>query len=392
MREVAVIGVGMHPWGKFAEKTFLDLGADAAVKALKDAGVEWKDIQAVVSGVYKWGAESGMVSGQSLSTFMGETGIPITNIYNMCATATSVFHTACLSVASGEADLVLALGLDMSPKGFYPTTGDDPTDPAYLRFPMVGLTNPAYWALDCRQRMTEYGTTELHLAKAKVVASKHGALNPNARYKKAFTIEEVLNSAMVVDPLRLYMICATSDGAAAVVLCGLDVARRYTTNPVIVAGVGLGSSIYGDPSSRLCLLSYPAKAEGPRLSESFASSRMAYKQAGMTPEDIDFVELPDNSSWHYLEYLELLGLAGPGEADRLLDEDETSIGGKIPVCPSGGVASFGESLSAQGLAQVCELVWQLRDEAGARQVEGAKVGLAQTYGAEGNSGTVILKR
>lgn len=392
MREVAVIGAGLHPWGKFPDKTFLDLGADATIKALKDARVEWKDVQAVVSGVYKWGAESGMVSGQSLSTFMGETGIPITNIYNMCATATSVFHAAYLTVASGEADLVLALGLDKSPDGFFPTRGDDPSDPAYLRFPMVGMTNPAYWALDCRQRMAEYGTTELHLAKAKVASSKHGALNPNARYKKIFTIEEVLNSAMVDDPLRLFMICATCDGAAAVVLCSMDMARKYTTKPVTVAGVGLGSSIYGDPSSRLCLLSYPAKVEGPKLSESYASSRMAYKQAGMTPEDIDFVELPDNSSWHYLEYIELLGLAGPGEADRLLDEEETLIGGRIPVCPSGGVASFGESLSAQGLAQVCELVWQLRDEAGERQVDGAKVGMSQTYGAEGNSGSVILKK
>jgi len=390
MREVAVIGAGMHPWGKY-DKTFVDLEVEAATRALEDAGISWSDLQAVVCGEYIWGSSSELVSGQALSTVMGETGIPITNVYNMCATGTSAFRSAYLTVASGECDLVLAIAADVSPKGFFPGSGESPNDPGYLRWPMVGLTNPAYWALDCRQRMQKYGTTEVHLAKAKVASSKHGALNPNARYRREFTVEEVLNSPIVASPLRLFMICATSDGAAATILCSKEKAKQYTSNPVMVAGVGLGSGQYGDVSARLGMLSYPAKAEAPALSESYMASRMAYKQAGIGPEDMDFVELPDNSSWHYLQYLETLGFCDPGEADRMVDEGQTVLGGKLPVCPSGGVAAFGEALSAQGLAQICEVIWQLRGGTGARQVEGAKVGMSQTYGMMGNSATAIFK-
>jgi acetyl-CoA acetyltransferase len=393
MKEVAVLGVGMHPWGKFRDKTVIDLAAEATMNALKDASIEWNQIEAVVAGVYKWGAESGMVLGQSLSGRLGETGIPITNIYNMCATATAVFRAAYQTIASGERDLVLAVASDISPEGFLPTKGSDVTDPASIRFSNVGLTNPAYWALDCRKRMEAYGTTELHLAKAKVAASKHGALNPYARYQKEFTLEQVLASPMVCDPLRLYEICATSDGAAAAVLCSMDKARQYTSKPITVAGVGLGSAIYGDPSARLGMLCFPSHSEAPLLSESVASSKMAYAHAGIGPEDIEFIELPDNSSWHYLQYLEALGFCGPGEADRMLDEGETTIGGKLPVCPSGGLSSSGEAVAAQGLAQICEVVWQLRGEAGTRQIPGPpKVGMAQTYGMMGNSGSAILKR
>jgi len=392
MREVAIIGVGMAPWGKFPDIDLYDLGAEAARKAIADAGLEWTDIESLVSGVYKWGSEAALASGQSVAARLGETGIPITNVYQMCATATNALRVAYLSIAAGECDIALALGLDKSPGGFFSTIGREPTDSMYLRWSMVGLSNPAYWALDCRQRMEEYGTTEAHLAKVKVTLSKHGALNPNARYRKVFTIEEVLNSPMVCDPLRLYEICATSDGAAAAVLCSTEKARKYTSKPITVAGVGLGSSMYGDLASKLGVLCVPTTEKVPFLSESARASQMAYKQAGIGPKEIDFVELPDNSSWHYLQYLETLGFCGPGEADRLLDEDALRIGGKLPVCPSGGVSSFGESLSAQGLAQICEVVWQLRGDAGERQIAGAKVGMTQTYGMFGNSACTILKK
>jgi len=393
MREVAVIGIGMHPWGKFPEKTFVDLGVEATSQALKDADIEWPEIQALVSGMWVWGGSSGFISGQSLAAVMGETGIPITNIWNMCATATSVFRAAHHVVASGERDICLAVGLDVSPKGFFPIIGgEDPKDMDYLRWKMMGITNPGYWALECRKRMEKFGTTERHLAKAKVACSKHGSQNPYATYKKVFTEEEVLNSPMVCDPLRLYEICTTRDGAAAAILCSMDEAKKRSAKPITVAGVGLGSSQYGDPTIRLGLLYSPVRAEAPLLSESAMSSKMAYEQAGIGPGDIDFVELPDNSSWHYLQYIETLGFCGPGEADRLLDEGDTMIGGKIPVCPSGGAAAFGEAIAAQGLAQICELVWQLRGDCGARQVEGAKVGMAQTYGMLGNSAAAILMK
>jgi acetyl-CoA acetyltransferase len=330
-----------------------------------------------------------------MAAAMGETGIPIVNIYNACATATSVFRVGCMTVASGYSDIVCCTGLDVSPKGFFPPLSDDPVkDPDVYRWKLMGMTNPTYWAMECKKRMETHGTTEKDLAQVKVATSRNGALNPNARYRKEFTLEEVLQSPMVCDPLRLLEIAATSDGAATVVLCSSKKAKQYTTKPITVAAATLGSAIYGDPTMRLSTVSTAstAAAEAPLLSESFSSSRQAYEQAGIGPDELDLVELPDNSSWHYLQYMETMQLCGPGEADELLRAGETAIGGKIPICPSGGVSSFGEALAAQGLAQICELVWQLRGQAGVRQVPNAKVGMGQTYGMAGNSAAAILKR
>ena len=392
MRDVAVVGIGMHNWGKFPDKSFQEMAVDAVVEALGDANMEWTDIQEMVAGIWVWGSGSGFNPGPSVTAMMGETGIPTTNVYNMCATATNVFRVAYNIVASGTQDIVLAIAADKSPKGFFTTIGaPDSNDTDYLRWRMMGLTNPGYWAMECRKRMEEVGTKESHLAKAKVVCSKFGALNPRALYRKVYTEEEVLASPMVCDPLRLFMICATRDGAAAAILCSADVAKKYNSKLVYVAGVGEGSSLYGDPTARLGLVCGPAKGTAPLLSESYTSSQMAYKAAGIGPENIDFLEVPDNSSWHYLQYPETLGFWGPGETDRMLDEQATGLGGKLPINPSGGIASFGEAVGATGLAQVCEITQQLRGQSGDRQVKGAKVGMGQTYGQLGNSASVILK-
>ena len=398
MREVAIIGVGMHPWGKFPDKDFVDLGYVAVRGALRDASVDWKDIQSMVAGCWVWGGTNGMNAGPRLAATLGETGIPIINIFNMCATSNATLRDAYFQVASGAYDLVMVVGLDMSPKGFFAMMGKEDTsrynciDTDYLRWSMVGITNPAYWALDMRKRMEKYGTTRETLAMCKVAVSKHGALNPMSIYPREFTVEEVLNSAMVCDPLTLYMISPTRDGAAALVLASAEKARQYTSKPIWIAGVGMGSSLYGDPTARLGLVYAPAKAEATVISESYMASQEAYRMSGMGPEDMDFAEYPDNSPWHYLQYMETLGFCGEGEADRMLNEGETIIGGKIPVCPSGGASSFGEVICAQGLAAAAEIVWQLRGEAGARQVEGAKAALAQTYGQLGNSAAAALKR
>ena len=391
MTDVAVIGVGMHPWGKFPDKTFLDLGVHAIRESLKDAGLQWTDIPAVVSGMYVWGGTDGFNAGSAIAGRLGETGIPIVNIFNMCATATSAFRSAYHVVASGEQDICLALGVDVSPKGFFGLIGnEDEKDTDFIRWKMIGASNPAYWAMEARKRMVEHGTTEEIFAQAKVAASKHGVLNPHALYQREYTVEEVLSSPMVADPLRLLEICATRDGAAAAILCRADRAKEFTSKPIKVAGVGLGSSLYGDPTLRLGTVSSPAVGTAPLLSESWASARMAYEKAGVGPEDIDFVEVPDNSAWHYLQYIETLGFCEPGEADRMLMNGDTLIGGKLPVCPSGGASSFGEAVSAEGLLQIIELVIQLRGEAGARQVEGARIGMSQTYGQLGNSSSAIL--
>ena len=311
---------------------------------------------------YIYGGNAGHLSGQYLESVFGETGVPVINVYNACATGSAALRTAYMSVASEQCDTALAVGVDISPDGFLSAKSDNPRqDRDVLRWRMVGMPNPVYWALECRKRMETYDTTPEDLAAVKVLLSQYGALNHNARYRKTYTLDEVLNSKMVSDPLRLYEICAT-----------------------------MGSALYGDPTIRISALSAPAKAEAPLLSESYSASRAAYEKAGVGPEDIDVLELPDNSSWHYLQYLETCGFCGPGEAEKMLRDGETKIDGKVAVCPSGGFSSFGEAIGAQALWQVVEAGRQLRGQCGPRQVENAKIAMAQTYGLMGNSGTTIL--
>ena len=390
MREVGILGIGIHPWGKFRSKTYVDLGVHATQEALKDAGLQWTDIQSMACGCYVWGGMAGLLAGHQLAYVMGETGIPIINIYNACATSTAALREAWLMVASGQCDVALAVGLDKSPEGFLPALGDDPHDADYVRWRMAGVSNPGYWGLEARRRMFEYGTTEEDLALIKVKSSKAGALNPNARYRKVYTTADVLKSPMVCDPLRLFEICATSDGAAAVIVASMERVRQHTSRPVKIAGISVSSSKFGDPAVRVLTLSSPVTATAPYMSESVIAAQMVYEQAGIGPEDVDIVELPDNSSWHELVYMENMGICKRGEAEQLVRNGDTEIGGRIPVCPSGGAASFGEAVAAQGLLQVHENVVQLRGQAGPRQVQGAKVAISQVYGMQGNNSAVLL--
>lgn len=397
MREVAVIGVGMHPWGRFPNKTFVEMGVEAVEAALADANMEWPEVQGLAAGIWVWGSLSGLNPGPLVVQALGQTGIPVVNVFTQCATGTDCLRTAYHMVASGERDVAMAVGLDKSPEGLLAFAANqinnDPFDQDTLRWKMVGLTNPSYWAMEAKIRMDQYGTTEEDLALAKVACSKHGALNPRALYRKVYTVEEVLASKMVVEPLRQFMMCTVRDGAAAVILCSKEKAAQYTKKPVWLAGVGHGSPLDGDPVLGVGSLSTPVPTPGhpKRISESWMAAQMAYQMAGVGPKDIDVLEIPDNSSWHYLHYPELLGMCEEGEMDHLLRKGETLIGGKMPINTSGGFASFGEAVGAQGLLGVLEVVWQLRGECGARQVEGAKVGMGQTYGMLGNSGASVFK-
>ncbi len=394
MEEIAIIGVGLHPWGKFPEKFWTNMAADAAHEALADAGLQWKDIQTVVSGSQNWGGRKGIYSGNYFDEVMGYNGVPTLNVNNACATGGTCITVAAAMVASGYADVALAVSADKSAKGFFPFLPPYHEEPVpaddTMRW-LMGLPNPIYWALECRKKMEKYGITHEHLAQVKVATSKHGALNPMARYRKEFTLEEVLASPMVTDPLRLYEICATSDGAGAVVLCSAKKAKQYTTKPIKIAAAALGSPLYGDPTTRIPVLGFMAKEGVPIISESWVAAQGAYERSGLGPKDIDFVEVPDNSSWHYFQYLETMGFFEEGTAHLALERGETLIGGRLPVCPSGGFSSFGEATMAQGFAQVYEMVLQLRGQCGARQVEGAKVGMSEVYGMAGNNAALILK-
>ena len=391
MRDVYIIGTGIHPWMGFSEKVFSDFATVAVDAALKDANIEWKRIQAIMAGIFIYGGNAGHLSGQYLESVFGETGVPVVNVYNACATGSASIRMALNSVAAGETDTALAFGADVSPKGFLTAKSDNAVqDRDVIRWKMGGLPNPIYWALECRKRMEKYGTTEEDLARVKVLMSEYGSKNPDARFKKAYTMEEVLNSVYVCDPLRLFEICPVSTGAAAVIVTADKELIAKADKPVKINATTMGSAMYGDPTIRISALSCPAVPEAPMLSESYSASRQAYEKSGIGPEDVDILELPDNSSWHYLVYLETCGFCSEGEADKMLRDGETTITGKLPVNPSGGFSSHGEALSAQALWQVIECANQLRGRCGERQVDNPKVAMAQTYGLMGNSGTTIM--
>jgi acetyl-CoA acetyltransferase len=277
------------------------------------------------------------------------------------------------------------------PKGFIQTSGvEETTDPEFLRQRCVGMPGPAFWALLCRQRMAEHGTTEEQLAKVAVKAHEIAQHNDNARFRQLFTLEQVLESALVSDPLRLYEICPVSDGAAAAVICSADKARQLTTDPIWVAGSAVATARFDDGLPRGLAGVIP---EGPaHHSEAAAAVAKALAQAGVAPTELDFVELQDNTVYYELAFPEDWGMCEPGEAEHLLEAGETLPTGRMPINPSGGFLCFGEATTAMGVFQVCELTWQLRGQAGARQVPGATVGLAQTLGLGGNGTAVVLKR
>ncbi len=392
MREVAVIGLGMHPWGKFEAKSVTQMCREAVEAALKDAGMEWREIQAVAAASSRFSGGKGWgLNGNDVVEDMGSTGIPVYNLSAGCAAGGNAFNVGCALVAGGVYDIVLVVGGEKMPKGFIQTSGvDEETDPEYLRQRCVGLPGPAFWALLCRQRMEEYGTTEKHLAQIAVKAHKNSVHNPNARFRKEFTMEDVLNSPLVSFPLRLYEICPVSDGAAAAVICSAEEARKRTTSPVWVAASTVATARFDDGITRgLGGMVPPGKTHH---SEAALAVSKAFEGAGVSPGDLDLVELQDNTVYYELAFPEDWGLCKPGEAERLLERGETMPTGRLPINPSGGFLSFGEATTAMGVFQVCELAWQLRGEAGGRQVPNARLGLGQTLGLGGNGTAVILKR
>ena len=392
MRDVAVIGLGMHPWGKFKDKSVNDLARTAVEAALKDADVDWKEIQAVSAASSRFSGGRGWgLNGNDFVEDMGATGVPVYNLSAGCAAGGNAFNIGYSLVAGGLYDMVLVAGAEKMPKGFIQTSGvEETTDPEYLRQLCVGMPGPAFWAAMCRRRMADYGTTEEQLAKIAVKAHKNSVHNPYARFQKEFTLEEVLGSPMVSYPLHLLEICAVSDGAAAVVICSAEQAKKRTTKPAWIAASTVATATFDDGIPRGLAGGIPADGKAVH-SEAQGAVKKAFEQSGIGPSDLSFVELQDNTVYYELSFPEEWGLCEPGEAEHLLEAGETTPTGKLPINPSGGFQSFGEATTAQGLFQVCELGWQLRGEAGGRQVPNANVGLAQTLGLGGNATAVVLK-
>jgi acetyl-CoA acetyltransferase len=390
-KEVAVLGVGMHPWGKWG-KNFVEYGLKACNDALDDAGLAWKDIQVVAGAETVRCGYAGYVAGATFAEALGWNGAPVSTSYAACASGSQAINNARAMILADMADVVLVVGADTTPKGFLaPNAGERWTDPDWLRFRLMGCTNPTYFALYARRRMDVYGATEEDFAAVKVKNARHGLANPNARYHKEFSMEQVLESPMVADPLRLLEICATSDGAAAVVISSMEYARKRKVDPVRIRAVSTVTPTYPMTSIEMPYFSTDSAAAVPAPQRSFKDSiaHAAYEEAGLGPEDMSLAEVYDLSSALELDWYENIGLCGPGEAEKLLRDGETRIGGRIPVNPSGGLACFGEAVPAQALAQVCELTWHLRGQAGARQVEGAKAGITANVGLFGHGSSVI---
>ncbi|WP_327307826.1 lipid-transfer protein [Streptomyces sp. NBC_01298] len=393
--DIAVLGAGMHPWGKWG-RSFVEYGRAAARAALADAGLDWTDVQSIVGADTVRSGYPGYVAGATFAQALGWQGARVTSVYAACASGAQAIGAARAQILAGLADVVLVVGADAAPKGFFaPAGGDRPDDPDWLRFRVLGATNPAYFALYARRRMALYGDTGEDFAQVKVKNAAAGLLNPNARYRKAVTAEEVAASAIVADPLRLLDICATSDGGAALVLSSMDFARsRGVLDPVRIRAVSTVTPTYPRTVLDLPDIATDSVTAVAATPGSFRASiaRAAYEEAGLGPDDLSLAEVYDLSTALELEWYEDIGLCGEGEGAKLVREGATALGGRIPVNTSGGLASFGEAVPAQAIAQVCELTWQLRGTAGERQVAGARVGITANQGLFGHGSAVVAVR
>lgn len=393
--EVAVLGAGMHPWGKWG-RSFVEYGATAARAALADAGLEWREVGSIVGADTVRGGYPGYVAGATFAKALGWQGARVTSVYAACASGAQAVNTARAQILSGLADVALVVGADAAPKGFFrPASGDRPDDPDWLRFRVLGATNPTYFGLYARRRMAVHGDTVEDFAQVKVKNSAMGALNPYARYRKRVTGDEVAASAVVADPLRLLDICATSDGGAALVLSSMEFARRHgAAEPVRIRAVSTVTPHYPNTVLDLPDIATDSAVAVEPAARTFRESiaGAAYEEAGIGPEELSLAEVYDLSTALELQWYEDLGLCGAGEGAKLLREGATALGGRIPVNPSGGLASFGEAVPAQAIAQVCELTWQLRGTAGDRQVAGARVGITANQGLFGHGSAVVAVR
>lgn len=397
--EVCVIGTGMHPWGKWG-RPFTEYGAAAARDALADAGAGPGEVDFVSGAATVRGGYPGFVAGAAFARALGWRGQQVASSYAACASGAQAIAAARARLLAGLSDTALVVGADSAPKGFLaPLGGDRPDDPDWLRFRLLGAANPLYFALAARRRMELYGARPEDFAAVKAKNAAHGSANPRARYRARTTPGEVLASPVVADPLHLLDVCATSDGGAALVLVRAEDARRRGAVPVRVSGLSAAVPAYpvAEPEMPYLASDPPRHGDGgpdadaPRFRA--ANARAAYEEAGVGPEDLDLAEVYDLSTAMELDWYEEIGLCPRGGAEKLLREGATRVGGRIPVNPSGGLASFGEAVPAQGIAQVCEITDQLRGRAGpGRRVAGARVGIAVNQGLFGHGSATVLTR
>jgi acetyl-CoA acetyltransferase len=378
MRRVAVIGVGITRFGKH-ECSSAELFAQAAAEAIADADIAPSAIQAIYFGNVTGGeGERQLHMGPLAATMLGLPTVPTTRFETACATSHAAFRHAVMEIASGAADVVLVGGGER--------VLHVPTDAATEYFAYcsdaafeqpAGLTFPGVFALIARAHMDKYGTTEEQMAHVAVKNHRHGALNPKAQFRKEITLDTVLKSPYVADPLKLFDCCPFTDGGAAVVLAAEDIARKRRRAVWVLGTQAATDTMF-----------MHEKRDLTRATATERAALGAYRQAGKTPADVDVVELHDCFTIAEIVATEGLGFFEPGTGGFAAEKGWTSLGGKLPVNPSGGLKAKGHPIGATGAAQIAEIVTQLRGEAGPRQVEGARTGLVHTLG--GNTATVLV--
>jgi acetyl-CoA acetyltransferase len=365
MRPAYVAGVGMTPLGKHLDKQLRDLGRLACFDALKDAGLKPADVQSGFCGNGLAPAIQGETGvGQSVFWEVGINKVPITNVENACCSGSTAFREAWLCVASGLYEVAMAVGVE---KTYTEKGGILEIGAADLEL-RLGLVLPGFFALAARHYMEECGVTEEDLALVAVKNRFHGSLNPYSQFRVPVTLEEVLHSPMIADPLTRLSCCPLSDGAAAAVVVSKGVLERLGKKPIRIAASVLQSGSYDNPSN---------PSEWGLVKN---AANEAYNRAGIGPEDIDFAEVHDCFTISELIHYETLGFASRGEAVRLLRDKETYLGGRVPFSVSGGLLAKGHPVGCTGMAQIVEAVWQLRGQAGKRQVENARTALTHTMG------------
>ena len=362
-REVMVVGVGLHPFGRFPDQDLASLALEAVAAALRDAVVRWKDIPVAYFGHVYY---QGMSVGETALSKLGLTGIPIINVENACSSGSTAFWQAYWGVTTGMFDLALAFGAEKVPSGPVTVTSEESPQ----RY--IGADHMmAGYALRMRRYMSETGAPATAFAQVSVKARQNGSLNPFAHRKETYSIEEVLDSRLVADPLTLFQCCPTSEGAAAAIICAKDALGRYgidQTRAVKIAAACLTSGNYNGRGSDHSAFS-PYRTEPAAL--------QAYEMSGLGPEDVDLVQVHDAATIGELQQLEALHLIPYGEAWRATAEGRTALTGDIPTNTDGGLLAMGHPFGATGIRMIHETVTQLRQEAGPRQVANPKVGLVQ---------------
>jgi acetyl-CoA C-acetyltransferase len=378
MREVAIVGVGMTPFGELWNKSLRDLFVDAALDALRDAKADKLD------AIYVGNMSGGQFVGQEhlgplMADHLGMAGVPSTRVESACASGGAALRAAFFEVASGASDLVLATGVEKMNDGADVTrvlaSAADQESEVYH-----GITFPGLYALIARAHMETHGTTLEDLAAVSVKNHRHGAMNPKAQFQMNVTAEQVMSSSMVAEPLRLLHCSPVSDGAAAVLVCPLDRAKEFTKRPIKIRASGMATS-----AMALADRKDPAYLDAVNL-----AGNRAFEMAHLGPRDIDVAEVHDCFAIAELCVLEALCFTERGEAGAATRAGETTIGGRLPINTSGGLKSKGHPVGATGVAQVIEIVEQLRGDAGERQVKDAKIGLAQNMGGSGASSVVHI--